>query len=146
MEPCGLVRGASWCESFSSSSDRFLRVNYALESEYARFPARPERTHPNLNSPVMKAAILAPSNLLAVASAFVVPASASLVPLNALTLFALVSGAAALGLLTLAWSEYMRKPRFRAPSSRKPAQQSVVPVQPGFIDTSVAWTYQTVSA
>ena len=94
----------------------------------------------------MKPAIFAPSNLLAVASAFVVPASASLAPLNALTLSALVSGAAALGLLTLAWSEYMRKPRFRAPPSRKPARQFVVPAQPGSSDTSAAWTYQTVSA
>lgn len=94
----------------------------------------------------MKATLRAPRRFLALASAFFIPASASLIPLDALTLSAVFGGSVALSLLALACADYAHKPRFRVPPSRKPTRQSV-PVQPaGSIDTSAAWTYQTVSA
>ena len=64
---------------------------------------------------------------------------------NFISFPALIGGAFIIGLLLLAFSDYSRKPRFRAGHTRQATRRVITPATSSKIDPASAWTYTTIS-
>jgi hypothetical protein len=66
---------------------------------------------------------------------------ATLIPIAGLNLGAMIGGAAAAGILGVAWADYTRKPRFGMHAPHR-----IAPARPASVDALASWTYHTISA
>jgi hypothetical protein len=65
--------------------------------------------------------------------------------LNFFSFPALIGGVFSIGLLLMAFSDYSRKPRFRAGRTRQATRGVTTPATAPKIDPASAWTYMTIS-
>ena len=65
---------------------------------------------------------------------------------NVLSPQAVIGGVFAGSLLLFAFSDYTRKPRFRAGGARQAKPQTATPTMSPELDPASAWTYTTISA
>lgn len=68
------------------------------------------------------------------------------VSINSLNVPAVIGGIFACGLLLTVFSDYSRKPRFRAGSGPKVPRPAAKPASSPEMDPASAWTYRTFSA